>query len=71
MPSWDFPGGPVGKNLLPMQGTWVQSLVGELRPPHAAVNPELCNYRAGLLWASFQNNEKARQHSGCELLNCV
>ena len=27
----DFPGLPVIKNLLPMQGTWVQSLVRELR----------------------------------------
>ena len=25
-----FPGGPVAKNPLPMQGTWVWSLVGEL-----------------------------------------
>ena len=28
---WDFPGGPVVKNLLAIQGTPVQSLVGELR----------------------------------------
>lgn len=21
--AWDFPGGPVVKNLLPLQGTWV------------------------------------------------
>ena len=25
----DFPGGPVVKNPLPMQGTWVQSLIQE------------------------------------------
>ena len=30
--SWDFPGGPVAKTLLPMQGTQVQSLVKELDP---------------------------------------
>ena len=28
----DFPGGPVGKTALPMQGAQVQSLVGELDP---------------------------------------
>ena len=27
----DFPGGPVVKTLLPLQGTWVRSLVGEQR----------------------------------------
>ena len=26
----DFPGGPVAKTMLPMQGTWVQSLVREV-----------------------------------------
>ena len=30
--SGDFPDGPGGKNLLPVQGTQVQSLVEELRP---------------------------------------
>ena len=30
----DFPGSPVGKNSLPMQGMWVPSLVGELDPTH-------------------------------------
>ena len=28
---WDFPGGPVFKTVLPMQGVWVQSLARELR----------------------------------------
>ena len=28
----DFPGGPVTKTVLPMQGTWVQALVRELEP---------------------------------------
>ena len=28
---WDFPGGPVVDCMLPMQGAWVRSLVGELR----------------------------------------
>ena len=28
----DLPGGPVGDSTLPMQGSVVQSLVGELRP---------------------------------------
>ena len=28
----DFPGGPVGKTVLPMQGAQVRSLVGELDP---------------------------------------
>ena len=27
----DFPSNPVVKTVLPLQGTWVQSLVGELR----------------------------------------
>ena len=27
----NFPGGPVVKTVLPMQGAWVQSLVRELR----------------------------------------
>ena len=30
-PPWDFPGGPVVKTALSRQGTWVQSLVRELR----------------------------------------
>ena len=29
--SWDFPGSPLVKTVLPIKGTWVQSLVGELR----------------------------------------
>ena len=28
---WDFAGGPVVKTPLPLQGAWVQSLVGELK----------------------------------------
>ena len=28
---WDFPGGPVVKTALPLQGPRVQSLVGELK----------------------------------------
>ena len=34
---WKAPGGPVIDSMLPMQGAWVQSLVGELRShiPHA------------------------------------
>ena len=31
-PRRDFPGGPVAKTALPMQGTWVRSLVRELDP---------------------------------------
>ena len=31
----DFPGGPVVKTLLPLQGARVPSLVGELRSPMA------------------------------------
>jgi len=32
----DFPSGPVGKTVLPLQGAWVPSLVRELRSrmPH-------------------------------------
>ena len=30
----DFPGGPLVKTALPMQGIWVQALVGE-QIPHA------------------------------------
>ena len=33
-PKWDFPGGPVVKTLLPMQGAPVQGLVKDL-DPHA------------------------------------
>ena len=29
--SWESPGGPVVKTVLPLQGVWVRSLVGELR----------------------------------------
>ena len=29
-PFWDFPGGPVTKTVFPVQGPWIQSLVGEL-----------------------------------------
>ena len=28
----DFPGGPVAKTVLPMQGVWVRSLVRDLDP---------------------------------------
>ena len=28
---WDFAGGPVVRTPLPLQGAWVQSLVGELK----------------------------------------
>ena len=31
-PSADFPGGPVAKTMLPMQGAWVRSLVRGLDP---------------------------------------
>ena len=31
-PAGDFPGGPVAKTLLPMQGAWVWSLVREQLP---------------------------------------
>ena len=30
----DFPGGPVVKTALPVQGAWVQSLVRELDPTY-------------------------------------
>ena len=39
-----FPGGPVGKNLLQMQGTRVQSLVSEDSTCHGAAAPESHNY---------------------------
>ena len=29
--AWDFAGGPVVRTLLPLQGAWAQSLVGELK----------------------------------------
>ena len=32
---WDFPGGSLVENCLPMQGTCVESLVRELEIPHA------------------------------------
>ena len=35
----DFPGGPVGKTVLPLQGTQVQSLVGELRVGEKGTSP--------------------------------
>ena len=40
----DFPGGPVVKNPLPMQGTWVQSLVGEYSTCSRTPKPECGNY---------------------------
>ena len=40
----DFHGGPVGKNLPQMQGTWVQSLVSEDSTCHGAAAPESHSY---------------------------
>ena len=40
--TWDLPGGPVAKNSPSMQGSWVQSVVSELRPPHAVGQVNLC-----------------------------
>ena len=39
----NFPGGPVVKTLLPLQGVWVRSLVGELRSRmlHGAAWPKV------------------------------
>ena len=45
---WDFPGGTVVKNRLPMQGTRVQALVREDRTCHGATKPVHHNYWA---WA--------------------
>ena len=51
--SGDFPGGPVAKTLLPMQGAWIQSLIRELdsachneKIPHSSTkieDPAGCN----------------------------
>ena len=44
----DFYGGPVAKNM-PMQGTWVRSLVQGDFTCRGASNPMRCNYGAHLL----------------------
>ena len=44
--AWNFPGGPVAKTVLPVRGTWVHSLVGELAVSHATAkmgDPECCS----------------------------
>ena len=43
--SRDFPGGPVAKTVLPMQGAWVQPLVRELD-----LIATIKNLHAGLPW---------------------
>ena len=43
--SRDFPGGPVAKTVLPMQGAWVQHLVRELD-----LIATIKNLHAGLPW---------------------
>ena len=40
----DFPGGPVVKNRLPMQGIWVPSLVWEDPTCQGTVKPVWPNY---------------------------
>ena len=39
--SSDFPGGPVVTTVLPLKGSRVQSLVGELDPTCLAVQPKM------------------------------
>ena len=41
---WDFPGGAVVKICLPMQGTWVRTLVQEDPTCHGATKPVYHNY---------------------------
>ena len=41
---WDFPGGAVVKNRLPMQGAWVRALVWEDPTCHGATGPMRHNY---------------------------
>ena len=45
----DFPGGPAVKTVLPLQGTWVQSLVGELRShmPRSTAKKKKKNLKTG------------------------
>ena len=40
-PLWTFPGGTVGKNQRPMQGTQVQSLAGKIQHPLEQRSPKL------------------------------
>ena len=47
--TWGFPGRAVVKNRLPMQGTWVRSLVREDPTHHGATKPVCRNYWAWVL----------------------
>ena len=47
----DFPGGPVVTNLLPMQGTWLQSLGWEDSTCHGANKPEHHNHWSLHAWS--------------------
>ena len=44
----DFPGGPVAKTALPMQGAWVQSLARELDPTYHDSKFTYHNSRSGM-----------------------
>ena len=58
----DFSGGPGVKN--PMQGTWVQSLVGELRSRTLhATKPSSCNEDSGQPNINTKNKPKAKTSS--------
>ena len=63
----DFPGGPVVKNPLPMQGTRVRSLVGELRSHmpwgNYAHAPQLLSMEATTREPACRNKEPTH-HSG-------
>ena len=51
----DFPGGTEDKNSLPMQETWVQSLVWEDSTSHGATEPVSHNYWASVLGPMHDN----------------
>ena len=57
---WDFPGGPVVKNLscyagdfslIPGRGTKIPHAAGQLSPCDTTREPDCCNYRAHALWS--------------------
>ena len=54
--SWDFPGGAVVKNRLPMQGTRVRALVQEDPTCHGATKPVCHNYWACALGPACHNS---------------
>ena len=60
-----FPGGPVVKSPLPMQGTWIWSLVWEDPTPYRAAKPVSHNY-----WAHTLEPGSLNYWAACTLEPC-